>query len=212
MFESFYEQLAALGVVPVVVLDRVEDAAPLAHALVAGGLPAAEVTFRTPVAADCIATMREAEPDMIVGAGTVLSIDQAELAIANGARFVVSPGFSEPLVKRVLELEVPALPGTVTPSEVMAARQLGLTVTKFFPAANFGGLTTIKALGGPFPTHRFMPTGGVDAGNLKNYLTCPNIIACGGTWMVKQSLFANGSFEAVERLAREAATIVKSLC
>ena len=209
MYEDFYVRLEALGVMPVVVLERAQDAVPLAHALVAGGLPAAEVTFRTACAAECIAAMREAEPGMLVGAGTVLNEAQVDEAIRVGAQFVVSPGWSVRIVARVLEQDVPALPGAVTPTDLMAARAMGLEVTKFFPAAQFGGLSTIRALSAAFIGHRFMPTGGVSAGNLAEFLADPAIIACGGTWMVKPALFADGDFSQVTALSEQAVRIVE---
>ena len=208
MFESFYEELEGLGIVPVVVLEKVEDAAPLAHALMAAGMKSAEVTFRTACAAECIAAMAEAEPEMCVGAGTVLTVEQVERAREAGAKFIVSPGFNPDVVKHCIELDLPVLPGTVTPSEVTAAVNLGLKVTKFFPAAQYGGLNTIKALGAVFGGHRFMPTGGVSTGNVEEYLSDPVIIACGGTWMVKPALFADGDFSKVEQVAREAMEVV----
>ena len=208
MFESFYEELEGLGIVPVVVLEKVEDAALLAHALMAAGMKSAEVTFRTACAAECIAAMAEAEPEMCVGAGTVLTVEQVERAREAGARFIVSPGFNPDVVKHCIELDLPVLPGTVTPSEVTAAVNLGLKVTKFFPAAQYGGLNTIKALGAVFGGHRFMPTGGVSTGNVEEYLSDPVIIACGGTWMVKPALFADGDFSKVEQTAREAMEVV----
>ena len=208
MFESFYEELEGLGIVPVVVLEKVEDAAPLAHALMAAGMKSAEVTFRTACAAECIAAMAEAEPEMCVGAGTVLTVEQVERAREAGAKFIVSPGFNPDVVKHCIELDLPVLPGTVTPSEVTAAVNLGLKVTKFFPAAQYGGLNTIKALGAVFGGHRFMPTGGVSTGNVEEYLSDPVIIACGGTWMVKPALFADGDFSKVEQVAREAMDVV----
>jgi len=211
MFETFYDKLWNLGVVPVVIVERVEDAAPLAHALAAGGLNAAEVTFRTPCAAEAIAAMAAAEPDMLVGAGTVISVEQVDQAIESGAQFIVSPGIDRAVVTRALEQNVPALPGAVTPSEIMAARAMGLAATKFFPAETFGGLDAIKALAAPFAEHRFVPTGGVNAGNLAGYLSHPNIIACGGTWMVKPALFAGGDFTAVEQLSREASAVVRAI-
>lgn len=204
MFETFYEKLEQLGIVPVVVLEKVEDAAPLAHALMAAGMASAEVTFRTACAAECIAAMAEAEPDMCVGAGTVLTVEQVDRAVAAGAQFIVSPGYNEDVVRHCIEIDVPVLPGTVSPSEVTAAANHGLTVTKFFPAAQYGGLSTIKALAAPFVGHRFMPTGGVSTANVEEYLSCPSIIACGGTWMVKPELFADGDFSEVQRIATEA--------
>ena len=210
-FESFYERIQAIGVVPVVVLDRVEDAVPLADALVAGGLPAAEVTFRTPVAAACIRAMRDAHPDMCIGSGTVLTSEDVDRTVEAGGEFVVSPGFDADVVQRCLDLDVPVLPAAVTPTEVMAIRRMGLTVSKFFPAKSFGGLTTIKDLAAPFVGHRFMPTGGVSQANLEEFLSNPSIIACGGTWMVKADLVHDGRFDEVERLSAEAAATVRRL-
>lgn len=209
MFEQFYEKLESLAIVPVVVLNRVEDATPLAHALMAAGMRSAEVTFRTPCAADCIRAMADAEPEMCVGAGTVLTVAQVDEALNAGAQFVVSPGYSETVVRACIERNVPVLPGTVTPSEVTAAEGLGLKVTKFFPAAQYGGLTTIKALAAPFMSHRFMPTGGVNTGNVAEYLSCPSIIACGGTWMVKPDLFADGDFSQVTEIGAEAIRLAR---
>ena len=208
MYEKFYERLEELGIVPVVVLEKVEDAAPMAHALMRAGMESAEVTFRTACAAECIAAMRAAEPDMCVGAGTVLDNDQVDRAIAAGAQFIVSPGYSEDVVAHCVELNVPVLPGCVTPSDITAAIAHGLHVTKFFPAAQYGGLATIKSLAAPFVGHRFMPTGGVSAANVEEYLSCPAIAACGGTWMVKPALFADDDFSRVEQAAREAMDIV----
>ena len=208
MFETFYEKLEQLGIVPVVVFEKVEDAAPLAHALMAAGMASAEVTFRTACAAECIAAMAEAEPDMCVGAGTVLTVEQVDRAVAAGAQFIVSPGYNEDVVRHCIEIDVPVLPGTVSPSEVTAAANHGLTVTKFFPAAQYGGLSTIKALAAPFVGHRFMPTGGVSTANVEEYLSCPSIIACGGTWMVKPEIFADGDFNEVQRIATEAMEVV----
>lgn len=204
MFEEFYHKLEELAIIPVVVLEDAAQAAPLAHALVAGGMPSAEVTFRTDAAAGSIRAMREAEPDMCVGAGTVLSVAQADAAIEAGAAFIVSPGFDADVVSHCIERNVPVLPAAVTPSEIIQALKFNLTVTKFFPAAQYGGLATIKALAAPFVGHRFMPTGGVSAQNVGEYLANPHIIACGGTWMVKPALFADGDFSKVTELTHEA--------
>lgn len=211
MYEQFYTKLESLGIVPVVVLERVEDAAPLAHALMAAGMASAEVTFRTACAAECIRAMAAAEPQLCVGAGTVLTMDQLDEALKAGAQFIVSPGFDAELVSACIERNAPVLPGTVTPTEVTAARKLGLTVTKFFPAAQYGGLNTINALAAPFVGHRFMPTGGVSTANVEEYLTSKNIIACGGTWMVKPAMFADGDFSEVEHVARKAMNKVRSV-
>ena len=203
MFEDFVEKVSELKVVPVVVLESVEDAEDVADALVKGGLPAAEVTLRTPCALDCIAKMSE-NKDILVGAGTVLSVKQADDAIAAGAKFIVSPGFDEEVVSHCIELGVPVIPGTVTPSEVIAARKLGLTFTKFFPAGIYGGAKAIKALGSVFRDHKFMPTGGVNAQNLNEYLDLDCIVACGGTWLTKQDVIEAKDFNKIEQLAHEA--------
>ena len=192
-------------------LEKVEDAAPLAHALMAAGMKSAEVTFRTACAAECIAAMAEAEPEMCVGAGTVLNVEQVNEARSAGAQFIVSPCYNEDVVKYCIQLGLPVLPGTVTPTEVTAAENLGLKVTKFFPAAQYGGLNTIKALAAPFVGHRFMPTGGVNTGNVEEYLGSNSIIACGGTWMVKPAMFADGDFSKVEQTAREAMEVVRKV-
>ena len=215
MFDQFYSQLESLGIVPVVVLEKVEDAAPLAHALMAAGMKSAEVTFRTACAAECIAAMAEAEPEMCVGAGTVLNVEQVNEARAAGAHAKPEDEYrvqcNEDVVKYCIQLGLPVLPGTVTPTEVTAAENLGLKVTKFFPAAQYGGLNTIKALAAPFVGHRFMPTGGVNTGNVEEYLGSNSIIACGGTWMVKPAMFADGDFSKVEQTAREAMEVVRKV-
>lgn len=211
MFESFYKKLEGLGIVPVVVLDDVAQAVPMADALMAAGMCSAEVTFRTEAAADCIRAMREAHPEMAVGAGTVLTVEQVDEAVAAGAEFIVAPSFDPEVVQRCIDIDVPVLPGTVTPSEVGAAEKMGLLVTKFFPAAQYGGLDTIKAICAPFTRHRFMPTGGVSLANVEEYLSCDKIIACGGTWMVKASMFADGDFSQVQQQAAEAMSMVKKI-
>ena len=204
MYENFYKKLHELAVIPVVVLEHADQAEPMAKALVEGGMPSAEVTFRTDCAAEVIRRMRVAHPEMCVGAGTVLSVEQVEEAVDAGAAFIVSPGFDAKVVERCIELKVPVLPGTVTPTEVIEAEQLGLKVTKFFPAEQYGGLATIKSLCAPFTSHRFMPTGGVSLANVGEYLSSPCVVACGGTWMVKPALFADGDFSQVTEKAKEA--------
>ena len=209
--DSYYEKVHELAIIPVVVLDDVADAKPLADALVAGGMPSAEVTFRSACAADVIRAMRAAQPQMAVGAGTVLSVEQVDEAIEAGAEFIVSPGFDADVVRHCQERGVPVFPACVTPTEIIAARKLGIEVTKFFPAAQYGGLATINALSAPFVGHRFMPTGGVSASNVAEFLSNPHVIACGGTWMVKADLIRQGRFDEVERLAREAMEIAHSV-
>lgn len=211
MYELMNEKISQFGLVPVVVLEDEKDALPLAKALVEGGLPVAEVTFRTAAAEASIKKMCEAYPDMVVGAGTVLSVEQVEKAVAAGAKFIVSPGYDEEIVDYCLEKDIPIYPGTVTPSDLSKAVKKGLKVVKFFPAEQYGGANTIKALAAPFTTVKFMPTGGVNAKNLKDYLSCNKIVACGGSWMVKGDLIKAQEFEKIKELTREAVALVKEI-
>ena len=204
-------KLQALGVVPVVVLENAEDAVPLAEALCTGGLPCAEVTFRTEAAEESIRRMAQAYPEMLVGAGTVLTTEQVDRAVAAGAKFIVSPGFDPEVVDYCLEKNIPVFPGCVTPSEIAQAVKRGLRVVKFFPAEQFGGASTIKALAAPYAGIKFMPTGGINAGNLENYLNHKAIIACGGSWMVKGDLVKDGKYDEIRRLTREAVSLVKKI-
>ena len=205
------EKIAGFGVVPVVVLEDVKDAAPLAKALVEGGLPCAEVTFRTAAAEESIRIMATEYPDMFVGAGTVLTIEQVDRAVAAGAKFIVSPGFDPEIVDYCLEKEIPVFPGCITPSEVAQAVKRGLKVVKFFPAEQFGGVATIKAMAAPYVGLKFMPTGGVSAKNLESYLSCDKIIACGGSWMVKGDLVKAGKFDEIKNLTEEAVKLAASI-
>ncbi|MDO4960523.1 MAG: bifunctional 4-hydroxy-2-oxoglutarate aldolase/2-dehydro-3-deoxy-phosphogluconate aldolase [Eubacteriales bacterium] len=205
------EKLAAYGVVPVVVLEDAKDAKPLADALMAGGLGCAEVTFRTAAAEECIKIMSAAYPEMLVGAGTILSTEQVDRAVAAGAKFIVSPGFDPEVVDYCIAKDIPIYPGTVTPSEVAQGVKRGLKVLKFFPAAQYGGVDTIKALTAPYTDVKFMPTGGVSAKNLADYLGFKKIIACGGSWMVKGDLVKAGNFAEIERLTKEAVDLVKQI-
>ncbi len=210
-YQEFYAQVRQTGVVPVVVLDDAKDAIPLARALEAGGLPAAEVTFRTAAAADAIHAMSEACPGVLVGAGTVLTVEQARRAVDAGARFLVSPGISAEVLDWSLEQGIPYIPAGVTPTEITALMNRGFEVTKFFPASLYGGLKAIKALAQVFVGHQFMPTGGVSAANLAEFLECGSIIACGGSWMAPRMLVAEGRFDEVEALCAEAAAIVRTV-
>lgn len=208
---GFYAQLEKTGVVPVVVLEKVEDAVPMANALVAGGLPAAEVTFRTAAAADCIKKMADECPDILVGAGTVVNLEQCKRAVEAGAKFIVSPGYDEQIIDWCLENEVNLVPGGVTPAELTYLINRGFDITKFFPANLYGGLKALEALAAVFVGHRFMPTGGVSTDNVREFLGSKAIIAAGGTWMVKPNLFADGDFSRVEALAAEAAAAVQEV-
>lgn len=198
------EKFSAFGIIPVVVLEKTKDAAPLAKALTEGGLPCAEVTFRTDTAEESIKIMASEYPDMFVGAGTVLTIEQVDRAVAAGAKFIVSPGFDLEIVDYCLSKEIPVFPGCVTPSEVAQAVKRGLKVVKFFPAEQFGGVATIKAIAAPYVGLKFMPTGGINAKNLESYLSCDKIVACGGSWMVKGDLIKAGKFDEIKAMTEEA--------
>ncbi len=205
------ERFQELAVVPVVVLNDAKDALPLAEALVEGGLPCAEVTFRTEAAEESIWKMAEKYPDMLVGAGTVLTIDQVDRAVGAGAKFIVSPGFDPEIVDYCLDKQIPVFPGCVTPSELAQAVKRGLEVVKFFPAAQYGGVATIKALAAPYTMVKFMPTGGVSTKNLKDYLECDKILCCGGSWMVKGDMIKAGEFDKIKQLTKEAVELAKSI-
>lgn len=196
-------------IVPVVKLDHVEDALPLAKALIDGGLPVAEITFRTDAAEESIRVIRNTYPEMLCGAGTVVNIDQAERAVAAGAAFIVSPGFTKEVVEYTARKNIPVLPGCCTPTEIIDAMNYGLKVVKFFPAKQYGGLDTIKALAAPFPGIRFMPTGGINTGNLREFLDNDKIYACGGSWMVADSLIKEKRFDEITRLTKEAVELAK---
>ena len=204
-------QITELGLIPVVVLDDAKDAKPLAEALCEGGLPCAEVTFRTDAAQDGIRIISEEYPDMLVGAGTVLTIDQVERAVWAGAKFIVSPGFDPEIVYYCLKKEIPVFPGCITPSEIAQAVKRGLRTVKFFPAAQSGGVGMINALAAPYVGLKFMPTGGVNPKNLSEYLSCKSVIACGGSWMVKGELVRAGEFDKIKEMTKEAVALVKEI-
>lgn len=205
------EKFEQFGVVPVVVLEDAKDAGPLAEALVKGGLPCAEVTFRTDAAEESIRIMTQLYPDMLVGAGTVLSTEQTDRAVAAGAKFIVSPGFDPEVVDYCLGKNIPVFPGCITPSEVAQAVKRGMNIIKFFPAEQFGGVDTIKALAAPYTSVRFMPTGGIHAKNLKDYLSYDKILCCGGSWMVKSDLVKAGEFDKICEMTKEAVALVKNI-
>lgn len=207
--KSIEERFAELKVVPVVVLNDVKDAAPLAKALVEGGLPCAEVTFRTDAAAESIRIMTEAYPDMLVGAGTVLTTEQVDRAVEAGAKFIVSPGFDPEIVDYCIGKNVPVFPGCISPSEVAQAVKRGLKIVKFFPAEQAGGLAMIKAMAAPYNMLKFMPTGGINTKNLKEYLACDKILCCGGSWMVKGDMVEAGEFDKIQKLTEEARALAE---
>ncbi len=201
------QQIKQLQIIPVIALEKAEQADPLADVLVAGGLPIAEVTFRTDAAEASIRTM-SARQDLLVGAGTVLSVEQVDRAIDAGAQFAVTPGFNPKVVRHCLDKELPIFPGVSSPTEIEMALDHGLQTVKFFPAEALGGLKTLKAIAAPYQMIRFIPTGGIGADNLAEYLAFAPVLACGGSWMVKPALYADGNFKPVESAVRKATTIV----
>ena len=207
--DKVLEQIQEIGIVPVVVLNDAKDAEPLAKALCDGGLACAEVTFRTAAAEESIRLMSEKFPDMLVGAGTVLTTEQVDRAVAAGAKFIVSPGLNPRIVKYCVDKGILITPGCANPSDIEQALEQGLEVVKFFPAEAAGGLKMIKAMAAPYVGVKFMPTGGINQNNVREYLAYDRILACGGSWMVKSDLVDAGKFDEIEKLARECVDIVK---
>ena len=205
------DRIRVHGVVPVVAVGHAQDGSALGAALRDAGLSCAEITLRTPAGIEAIALMRAQQPDLLVGAGTVLSVEQADRAIDAGAQFVVMPGFGDAIVARCLARGVPVFPGVVTPTELMRAIDMGVMDVKFFPAGTSGGLAHLKALGGPFPAVRFIPTGGIGVADLGAYLALPSVLAVGGSWMVRPELLAAGDWVTVGRLAAEAVAAVRAI-
>lgn len=208
---SVMDRFEELGIVPVVVINDAKDAIPLGKALMEGGLPCAEVTFRTDAAEESIRLMAKEYPDMLVGAGTVLTIEQVDRAVNAGAKFIVSPGINPKVVEYCVKNDIVIIPGTCNPTNVETALEFGLKVVKFFPAEQAGGLNYIKAIAAPYTGVKFMPTGGINAVNVKDYLGYNRIIACGGSWMVKSDLIASGDFDRIKELTKEAVEIKKSI-
>lgn len=200
------EQIGAYGIVPVVVINKIEDAKPLAKALCDGGLPVAEVTFRTACAKEAISIMAKEYPQMLVGAGTVLTTEQVDEAVEAGAKFIVSPGLNPKVVKYCVEKGIPVTPGCANPSDIEQAIELGLKVVKIFPAEAVGGINLIKSMAAPYTQMKFMPTGGINAKNLNDYLSFDKIIACGGSWMVSSQMIENGEFDKITEMTKEAVT------
>ncbi|EHU4839679.1 bifunctional 4-hydroxy-2-oxoglutarate aldolase/2-dehydro-3-deoxy-phosphogluconate aldolase [Vibrio parahaemolyticus] len=205
---SIKEQLKALKVIPVIAIDKAEDIIPLGKILAENGLPAAEITFRSAAAAEAILLLRETQPDMLIGAGTVLNREQAIAAKEAGATFIVSPGFNPNTVKACQEIGIDIVPGVNNPSTVEAALEMGLTTLKFFPAEASGGINMVKSLLAPYTDIELMPTGGINPANIKDYLAIPRVLACGGTWMVDKKLIEEGNWEELARLTREAVALV----
>lgn len=201
---DIFRSIGEHGLVPVIKIDRAADAVPLASALCAGGLPVAEITFRTACAAEAIAAIAEKMPNMLLGAGTVLTDAQAEAAVAAGAKFIVSPGFNPNVVGWCVEHNIPVAPGCATPTDIEAALEFGLDVVKFFPAEAAGGLNMIKALSAPYRDIYFMPTGGINEANVVDYLKNERVLACGGSFMVKEEYIKNGEFDMITDLVRSA--------
>ncbi|MHB0897031.1 MAG: bifunctional 4-hydroxy-2-oxoglutarate aldolase/2-dehydro-3-deoxy-phosphogluconate aldolase [Spirochaetales bacterium] len=207
---ELFNKIRNIGILPVIKLEKPEDAAPLGKALVEGGLLAAEVTFRTAAAPEAIALLKKLYPTLLTGAGTVTTIAQAEAAIASGASFVVTPGFNPRIVDFCLERGMPIIPGVNSPSQVEMGLERGLEVLKFFPAEASGGVKMLKALHGPYADVKFVPTGGVDASNVASYLALPYILAIGGSWMVKEDMIAAGQYGEIAQLCAEAVRLVAS--
>lgn len=202
--KAIEERFLEFGVILVVVLEDVEAAIPLAEALVKGGLPCAEITFRTEAAAESIRLISDTYPDMLVGAGTILTTEQADLAVKAGAEFIVSPGFHPEIVDYCLKNNIPVFPGCTSPSEAAQAVKRGLNVVKFFPAEQAGGIAMIKAIAAPYQNLKFMATGGIHPENLKAYLSFDKILCCGGSWMVNENMIRNGEFEKIQSMVKAA--------
>lgn len=204
-------KISKIGIVPVVVLNDAKDALPLGKAFIEGGLPCAEITFRTEAAEESIRIMTKNYPNMLVGAGTVLTTEQVDRAVGAGAKFIVSPGFNPSVVQYCISKQIPIIPGIMTPTELEQTLALGLDAVKFFPSEVAGGIKMIEAMSGPYGYVNFMPTGGITPENVTSYLKCKKVFACGGSWMVKENLIAEGRFDEITKLVREANEIVQSV-
>ena len=208
--EKVLEEIKSFGIIPVIIIDEAENSVPLANALIDGGLPVAEITFRTKAARESIEKIAKEFPNMLVGAGTVLSIDNVKNAVDAGAKFIVSPGLNPKVVEYCLENKIPITPGIATQTEIERALEFDLEVVKYFPAEALGGLNYLKAISAPFPKLKFIPTGGIDEKNILNYLQFSKVIACGGSWMVKSELISSKNFEEIKNLASQAQTLARS--
>jgi 2-dehydro-3-deoxyphosphogluconate aldolase/(4S)-4-hydroxy-2-oxoglutarate aldolase len=210
MMNDIVNKLGNIGIIPVIAIEDADTAVSLGQALLDGGLPCAEITFRTAAAADAIKKMSAAHPDILVGAGTVLTVEQAEQAVESGAKFIVTPGFDVKVVNWCLANDIPITPGVMTPTDINQAIAKGLKILKFFPAEVAGGVKALKAIGGPYVNLKFIPTGGINANNLADYLALPMVHACGGSFMVKKQMIVDGEFGKIRELAETAVSIVKS--
>jgi 2-dehydro-3-deoxyphosphogluconate aldolase/(4S)-4-hydroxy-2-oxoglutarate aldolase len=208
MSKEIINKIGELGIVPVVKIDDAKDAVPLAEALIKGGLPVAEITFRTAAAEEAIRNITKSVPDILVGAGTVLNVDQVKRAVDAGAKFIVSPGFNPQVVEYCVKEKIAITPGCSNPTDIGSALEFGLDVVKFFPSEASGGLKTLKAISAPYSMVKFIPTGGINADNLVEYLSFNKVLACGGSWMVKDELIRKGNFEEITRLVREAVNLM----
>jgi 2-dehydro-3-deoxyphosphogluconate aldolase/(4S)-4-hydroxy-2-oxoglutarate aldolase len=207
---SIFGRIAELKLVPVVKIDQAKNALPLADALVAGELPIIEITFRTNAAEEVIRILSESRPDILIGAGTVLSVENVRKAVDAGAKFIVSPGFNPRVVDTCLKLNIPVIPGVNSPTQVEMGLERGLKVLKFFPAEASGGMALLKAMAAPYGNIQFMPTGGINLSNLLTYLSFDRVIACGGTWFVKQDLINSGKFSEIAKLTQDAVSQIIS--
>ena len=210
-YEHISSQISRIGIVPVIKLEKTENAEKLARALSDGGVPVAEVTFRAAGADKTIKTMRESSPNMLVGAGTVLSIEQARQACAAGAQFIVSPGSNSDVIEYCISINMPVFPGCLTPTEIEKAMSYGLKIIKFFPAEQFGGIKTIKAYAAPYQGIRFMPTGGISLDDLSDYMSSKEVAACGGSFMVKKDMLDNEKWNEVTVQCRRAVEIIEKV-
>lgn len=202
--DPIVSKMRNIGIIPVVKIDDEAKAVPLAEALIAGGIPCAEVTFRTEQAEEAIRRISQSCPEMLVGAGTVINVELAQKAVSAGAKFIVSPGFNPSVVDFCISKKIPIIPGVTSPSQIEQALEKGLTILKFFPAEQSGGVSMLDALGGPFPQVTFMPTGGISSANLGDYIKRKNVLACGGSWMVKADLIESENWNEITRLSKEA--------
>lgn len=207
---KIFEEIGSFGIVPVIVIDDKENSIPLAEALIDGGLPVAEVTFRTTEAKESIEKISKSFPTMLLGAGTVLSIEQVNSAVDAGAKYIVSPGLNPKVVEYCVTNNIPITPGIATPTEIERALEFNLEVVKFFPAEPLGGLNYLKAISAPYRNLKFIPTGGVDEKYLLNYLNFSNVLACGGSWMVKSDLISDKKFDEIKKLTSEALKVAQT--